>query len=728
MRVCETNFRHVNRDGVWPDFQWVGLERLADGTLRLRVLPRAVDASIRSTASAPTGPGGIAVDWDGSIFCSDTAGNRVLKVNGCTGSTCPAPCVGVDRDPLSALASPRGLLIPSDRRVLYIVDSGHHRVQIVDPETGALQGMLGARGLPYAPPPSADEGRFNEPWALAADAEGHIYVVDHGNRRVQKFDSAGDVDPLFWARMRAESVLDEPADIAVTDDGTTTRVYVLDRARQRVFLFDGYGRCVRDARGEPWQIAERLTNATGLAATETRLYVGDNARRRVLVFEVGGLPSRVGEAVGFDGPVAALALAPSRRLLVHGGGAESPTALTLDAGYGAGGLLWGGPFTVDCPELTWRHVRALAVIPDRGAHLEFFWRLTPLASAVTAASGDVDPFPSAAGWRKVGQDLVDFFVGGDRTKRLWIGARFYGDGSATPTLSQLRLEFDQDSYLKSLPAIYQEQAACGDFFDRFLALFERSFERTEDVIRRLPALADPDAIESEALPWLASWLGLDLDDRWDDRTRRDAIRQAYARDASRGTAGGLQEAIEREAGVRVIVQEPLQHSGWWELPDESRSCQSTAPEWTHTEGSVLGWTTTLVASEPQGAVVGTTATLDRSHLITNEGFAAPLFDDVAYQVQVLMYPAVTGDPRTVERVREIVEREKPAHVTYHLCIAKPELRVGIQARLGVDAIVSGERPASRLGSTDGAGAAIVLGGSPAGQIGPRSQVGVTTRL
>jgi phage tail-like protein len=723
-QICDSNFRYVNRDGLWPDFTWTGLERTSDGTLRLPRLPRAEGAPVKSSAGAPSGPAGVAVDWDGAIFFSDTANDRVLRIDGCTGSVGPAPGIGVARDPLSALASPRGLLIPPHRRVLYVVDAGHHRVQIVDPSTGALQGMLGAGGLPEAPPPSAQAGRFDDPWTLASDDEGHVYVVDHGNRRVQKFDGNGDVDPVFWAVMEGEKALDEPADIAIGGHGPATRLYVLDRGRRRIVAFDVQGRCIRDQRGEPWQIAAASMDATGLAATATRVHVGDNARRRVMTFKVEDPPSLVGEAVAFDGPVAALTIAADR-LLVHGGGSDAPAGLSLESGYGSSGVLWGGPFTVDCPELTWRHVRALARIPDRGAHLEFFWRLTPLAGGMTVSPGDPEPFPADAGWRRVGEDLIEFHVGGDRTRRLWIGARFHGDGTATPTLSQVRLEFDQDSYLKALPAIYQEAPACGDFFDRYLALFERTFGRTEDTIRELPALADPDAVDAAALPWLASWLGLDLDDRWDETTRRDAIRQAYARDARRGTARGLQDAIEREAGVRVVVREPLLHSGWWVLPDVSRSCEAGAPAWTHAEASVLGWSTSLAAAEPQGAVVGTSATLDRSHLIEDEAFATPLFDEVAYQVQILMYPARGGDPQTIARVREVVDREKPAHVAYHLCVAKPELRVGLQARLGVDAILTGEPPPSRL--ADG-GADIVLAGTPAGRIGPRSQLGVTTHL
>jgi phage tail-like protein len=726
MRACETNFRHVNRDGEWPDFHWHGLELLTDGTLRLPALPRVAGPEIRSLADSPTAPAGIAIDWDGTLFFSHPPGNRVFRIDGCSGALRHARCLGVVGEPLSTLDTPRGLLIGSHRRVLYVVDAGHHRILALDPESGALHGALGASGLPHTPPPSDVPGRFNDPWALTADADGHVYVVDHGNRRVQKFDATGLVDPLFWNRMRAEGVLAEPADIAAVGGGPSTQLYVLDRTKRRIFQFDQHGQCVRDQYGQPWELSGRLDNAMGLAATSDALYVGDNARRRVLQFRLGDPPSFVGEAVGFEGPVAALLLDGANGLRVTQGGPDAPATLALVMGYGSRGLLWGGPFAVDCPELTWRHVRALATIPALGGHLDLFWRLSPLAIAPSVDAGSDDPFAASAGWHHVGQDLVDFGVSGDRTQRLSIGARFSSDGSATATLSQLRIQFDRDSYLSLLPVIYQEESACGDFFDRFLALFESFMERTEETIRQLPALADPSAIPSAGLPWLASWLGLELDEDWDEQTRRDAIRQAYARYAMRGTPRGLRESIEREAGVPVVVQEPIANGGWWALPGQSPSCGDAATaEWTDAGDSVLGFTTTLVAAEPQGAIVGTTATLDRSHLITDEEFAAPLFDDLAHQVQVLMYPAFAGDDRTVARVREIIEREKPAHVAYHLCTAKPELRVGIQARLGVDTIVSGQRIPTRLEPTGGA---LVLAGTPAGRVGPENRVGVTSRL
>ncbi|MCL4852827.1 MAG: hypothetical protein KJZ78_15810, partial [Bryobacteraceae bacterium] len=35
-----------------------------------------------------------------------------------------------------------------------------------------------------------------------------------------------------------------------------------------------------------------------------------------------------------------------------------------------------------------------------------------------------------------------------------------------------------------------------------------------------------------------------------------------------------------------------------------------------------------------------------------------------------------------------IDREKPAHTEYELCVIGPQMRVGIQARVGIDSIVA----------------------------------------
>jgi hypothetical protein len=94
----------------------------------------------------------------------------------------------------------------------------------------------------------------------------------------------------------------------------------------------------------------------------------------------------------------------------------------------------------------------------------------------------------------------------------------------------------------------------------------------------------------------------------------------------------------------------------------------------------------LAPAHPQGAVLGSTATLDQSHLITNEEFGAPLFEDVAHQFSVQVYRSQLQCEQTLPKVHAVIEAEKPAHTSYHLCIIEPRLRVDFQARLGIDKI------------------------------------------
>ena len=96
----------------------------------------------------------------------------------------------------------------------------------------------------------------------------------------------------------------------------------------------------------------------------------------------------------------------------------------------------------------------------------------------------------------------------------------------------------------------------------------------------------------------------------------------------------------------------------------------------------------LAPGPAQGAAVGMSATLDQSHLTTADNFGGALFDDVAHRFCVHVYCAELRHPGTLDTARAVLEREKPAHTEYHLCVIEPRMRVGAQARIGIDAIVA----------------------------------------
>jgi phage tail-like protein len=363
----------------------------------------------------------------------------------------------------------------------------------------------------------------------------------------------------------------------------------------------------------------------------------------------------------------------------------------------------------------------MATLPA-DARAQFFVHTTadPAATPPVDEAGPAH-FPASA-WSAGPPDNGEHLIDRPEAAFAWVGLRLGGEGTTTPAVEQIRLEFDHLTYLDHLPAIYREDEAADAFLPRFLALTESLLADVEGEIDGLDRLLDPAAAPTPFLVQLARWLALDTTADWDEADLRDAVAHAYAESAARGTASGLRATLRRFTGVDAVVEEPVLQAAWWALAGGEAS-----PD-TERETSVLGVTTMLAAAEPQGAVLGSTAMLDRAHLIGGDEYGAPLFETVAHRFTVRLYQGRTYSEERVRAVQGLLEQERPAHTEYLLCRIDPRLEIGLQSRVGVDAIVGGEPLPARLDQDAVLGDSLVLGGEPPGRIGDRSGIGVTTLL
>jgi phage tail-like protein len=740
--ISTNNYFFLNREGRWPHFQMHGLDVLPEGSLRLSTVPllnMPLPDSVR-TAPTPAGPAGIVVDCSGNIYYTDPDSSVLMRVSGCDASVAPVPCV---RQGSSGLPgqwnAQRGLLIPPSRRVLFVADSGNHRLQIFDLDTFQLLEIWGA-GTGFVPSPSSLPGRFNMPWTLAADSAGNVYVVDYGNSRVQKLNPLGQVMAPFSVNCSASGVV-EPSDIAVSTVSGNICVFVLDASTHKIHLLDVDGNPLKDSAGNPLVLSDaNLQQPMGLAAAGDSLYVGDNAARRIFRFQVGNTSAFVGEAIGYEGPVAGLFANSQGTLWVNPGNSQPVITSATQQGFGTQGVLWRDtPIVVPGRKAKWHRFQAILQKLNAAAHLDVFAYATDQwndAPAVDPAA----PHPFAdKRWKSmaslVNLDLTDLYIGSERKKFLWVGALFSGDGTATPILEQLRVEFDWPTLDQYLPAIYRNTGKCEDFLVRLLSLFQSLFEDIETEIDRLPALFDPFAAPADFLSWLGGCLGLDMDENWSEEKEREIIGEIFDYYGKRGTREGLREALRLFAGVNAIIDEPILNAAWWALPEGPESCCSSCAEeavepgsWTNTGNSILGWTTMLSAAQPQGAVVGTSADLDQSHLIPEEEFGVPLFSDVAYRFRVTLYRSQVMSPEVLTRIRAVLDAEKPAHTVYEICFVDPLFRVGFQSCVGVDTVVGGPPRSLALGSGQALGVNTALAGVTPPRLGSNSRLGVSTRL
>ncbi len=712
----KSNFYYLNREDAWLDFQTHGLE-LIDGRLQLASVPYFEEDLAEEFAelSMPDGPAGISVSRDGTVYITDPDRDLLLTVDSCDGTVIQAQCTGGSGSHASLFSRPRGIVFHPQRNALLVSDSGNHRIEILNAESFQLMDIWGESDLGSPPFPSVEPGRFNSPTSIAVDSDGNVYVVDTGNHRVQKFDVFGRVIEEFWNAVHAILGSAAPTEVTVGTTGDNDVIYVLAPATGELYVFETNGQALHTIANE------RLIGAIGIAVREGAIYVGDNEQRRILKFLTDG--TLIGEARGFSGTVAALAFDNNGQLLVHTGSVESGILqLSLTGAYVKNGLMWGGPFGASDPMLkAWYRLMIMAEPLAVDSHVQFF-TFGSSDNVLPVVPLEADDRFSLSVWKPLPVDVTDGLIGGDLHAFLWVGAEFNGEGLTSPVLSQVRIDYDHDGYLKYFPAIYREDPIKRRFLEKFLALFESHFDDTEREIRSLCSLFDSGAAPVRFLEWLAGWLALDLDERWSEDKKRQAIAQAFELYGRRGTAEGLREALRFFAGVDALIEEPILSSSWWMLPEEK---QGEGSEQQYT--SLLGFGTTLAPEEAQGAVVGTTATYDESSLIGIEEFGAPLFSSVAHRFVVRVQSAQAGSTERRRQIQALIEREKPAHTVAHLCLIDPGVSIGFQARLGIDSVLGGESPMARLDHS-ALGGKLVLGGEPTGRVGEQSSLGKTTRL
>lgn len=123
-------------------------------------------------------------------------------------------------------------------------------------------------------------GRFSEPFDLAVDRAGFVFVTDVRNHRVQKFTADGRFVAAF-----GRSVLEKPGGIGVAPDDT---VWVTDYDRDRILHFSNDGRLLA-AWGEAGDAPGEFASPVDVAVDgEGSVFVVDQYHHRIQQFTPRG--------------------------------------------------------------------------------------------------------------------------------------------------------------------------------------------------------------------------------------------------------------------------------------------------------------------------------------------------------------------------------------------------------------------------------------------------------
>jgi phage tail-like protein len=101
----------------------------------------------------------------------------------------------------------------------------------------------------------------------------------------------------------------------------------------------------------------------------------------------------------------------------------------------------------------------------------------------------------------------------------------------------------------TLPAIYQED----EFSMRFVAGFDDVLAPIFLTLDCLVDYFDPALTPEDFLEWLATWVGIEVDEAWEIDRRRAAVATAVEMYRMRGTISGLRANLEVLSGGQVEI-------------------------------------------------------------------------------------------------------------------------------------------------------------------------------
>lgn len=625
---------------------------VVDAQRRLRLAELPVWPDLHSSIEPPTSRPGAMAFWRGQVYYTARDG-RSIHLRDCDGGAgrfmdaCRPHQTSPHRpDLVSLAATPRDTLLVVDRESATVTEHDLITTQTL----WSWRGLAGLDDITVAP-------------------SGEAYVTcDRGVVRLDAYDGTTDI---FLARRVGSA----PASLAWGSLSDADVLYVTRGAR--VVVID----IARRAEREPvvrLPMPGDLLPPVAIRWCDGRLYLGSPSGPAIQVVQpataspLGGLPGsvRAFAAFGLDGE-GSLWIGDGE-CVVRSGGSGS-----VDRGSAR-----LGPVPIGLDHATGHTLRVRLVgqvMPEATVAPEF----GPTAGGTRdgSASDVLADIPADATEVTAHIDLV-------------VPAPAPADIESRPqTASAVELRIDEPAWSEQLPAIYRHPDAHPEqLLDPLLRLMRASVDLVVDTLLALPTQIDPataiDEVDGDRwLDWLSGWVDVQLDATMPTDRRRELVAGAFARHGRRGTAESLRELIALELDLDdVEIAQPGDVASVWVLGADSAE---------------LGIRTMTAAAPPTGSIVDSTAVAGGSHLLGPSEFGAPLFGDLAHRFDVLVHAAWIRCEDDRDRLASLIERERPAHASAHLCVIEPGISVGIQARVGVDTVVGVNGPQDAVGGLDG---------------------------
>ncbi len=200
-----------------------------------------------ATSASLNSPKGVTVDAAGNVYIADSS-SRIRKINAATGIITTVAGNGTNGysgdNGLATAASlyfPQGVALDITGNI-YIADTENSRIRKVSVTTGIITTVAGNEILGY----SGDYGTaitasLNKPFGVAIDVAGNIYIADSGNKRIRKVTASSGIITTVAGNgtygfsgdngTATAAKLTDPFGVALDAAGN---IYLADRSNNRI--------------------------------------------------------------------------------------------------------------------------------------------------------------------------------------------------------------------------------------------------------------------------------------------------------------------------------------------------------------------------------------------------------------------------------------------------------------------------------------------------------------
>jgi sugar lactone lactonase YvrE len=205
-----------------------------------------------ATSASLNYPSGVALDASGNLYIADYFNRRIRKVTAATGIITTVAgngsfgFAGDDGAATSAsLERPTGVALDASGN-LYIADTFNYRIRKVDAASGIITTVAGNGNATFAGDGgAATSASLYGPTGVALDASGNLYIADRSNQRIRKVDAASGIITTVAGNgfsgfagddgAATSASLNEPFGVALDASGN---LYIADNYNHRIRMAD----------------------------------------------------------------------------------------------------------------------------------------------------------------------------------------------------------------------------------------------------------------------------------------------------------------------------------------------------------------------------------------------------------------------------------------------------------------------------------------------------------